>query len=129
VASQLFPKGAENILEGNAIFGTHNFKVLFYSGAITTTWEFHSSLTGGSIIATSGNLTIDTNTPGNGVVDAANITITAVSGSAFTHVILFRDTGTSATSPLICVWDVASFTPTGGDVNVVFNASGLFSIA
>lgn len=127
MASQLFPKGAENILEGAAQFGTHNFKVLFYSGAITTTWEFHSSLTGGSIIATSGNLTGIVAT--NGVVDADNLTITSVSGSAFTHVILFRDTGSSATSPLICVWDVASFTPSGGDVNVVFHTSGLFSIA
>lgn len=127
MASQLFPKGAENILEGNAQFGSHNFKVLFYSGAITTTWEFHSSLTGGSIIATSGNLTGVVAT--NGVVDATDVTITSVSGSAFTHVILFRDTGTSATSPLICVWDIASFTPSGGDVNVVWHTSGLFSIA
>lgn len=127
MASQLFPKGAENILEGNAQFGTHNFKVLFYSGAITTTWEFHSELTGGSIVATSGNLTGVVAT--NGVVDANNITISSVSGSAFTHVILFRDTGVSATSPLICVWDISSFTPNGGDVNVVFHTSGLFSIA
>ncbi len=103
------------------------FQVLFYSGSITTTWEFHSSLTGGSIVATSGNLSGKTIT--NGVFDANNITITAVSGSAFTHVILFHATGVSATAELIAVFDVASFTPNGGDVNVVFNASGLFSIA
>jgi len=127
VASQLYPKGAENILEGNAQFGTHNFKVLFYSGSFNAAHEFHSDLTGGSIIATSGNLASVVAT--NGVVNANDITITAVTGSAFTHVILFRDTGTSATSPLIAIFDVASFTPTGGDVNVVFHTSGLFSIA
>jgi len=127
VASQLYPKGAENILEGNAQFGTHNFKVLFYSGSFNSAHEFHSDLTGGSIIATSGNLASVVAT--NGVVNANDITITAVTGSAFTHVILFRDTGTSATSPLIAIFDVASFTPTGGDVNVVFHTSGLFSIA
>jgi len=127
VASQLYPKGAENILEGNAQFGTHNFKVLFYSGSFNSAHEFHSDLTGTSIIATSGNLASVVAT--NGVVNANDITITAVTGSAFTHVILFRDTGTSATSPLIAIFDVASFTPTGGDVNVVFHTSGLFSIA
>jgi len=127
VASQLYPKGAENILEGNAQFGTHNFKVLFYSGSFNSAHEFHSDLTGASIIATSGNLASVVAT--NGVVNANDITITAVTGSAFTHVILFRDTGTSATSPLIAIFDVASFTPTGGDVNVVFHTSGLFSIA
>jgi hypothetical protein len=129
MASQLFPKGAGHILGATTKVDlvTENIKVLFYSGAITTTWEFHSDLTGGSIIATSGNLAGKTTT--NGVFDANDITITAVSGSAFTHVILYKDTGVSASSPLIAVFDVTSFTPSGGDVNVVFNASGLFSIA
>jgi hypothetical protein len=57
------------------------------------------------------------------------VTVTAVSGSAFTHLILYADTGTDSTSRLICVFDVASFTPTGGDISVIWNASGLFSIA
>ncbi len=129
MASQLFPKGAGHILGASTAVNlvSDNLQVLFYSGSITTTWEFHSDLTGGSIVATSGNLAGKTTT--NGVFDANDITITAVSGSAFTHVILMKWTGTSGTSPLIAVFDVASFTPNGGDVNVVFNASGLFSIA
>ncbi len=131
MASQLFPEGAAHILGKSTKVDmvADDIKVLFYSGSITTTWEFHSSLTGGSIIATSGNLSGKTVV--NGVFDANNITITAVSGSAFTHVILYKDSGSSATSPLIAVFDVASFTPNGGDVNVVFSNSpaGLFSIA
>ncbi len=129
MASQLFPEGAAHIL-GKATkvdLVADDIKILFYSGSITTSWEFHSSLTGGSIIATSGNLA--GKTVALGVFDANNITITAVTGSAFTHVILYKDSGSSATSPLIAVFDVSTFTPNGGDVNVVFNASGLFSIA
>lgn len=129
MASQLFPEGAAHIL-GKATkvdLAADDIKILFYSGSITTTWEFHSSLTGGSIVATSGNLS--GKTVALGVFDANNITLTAVSGSAFTHVIVFKDSGSSATSPLICVFDVASFTPTGSDVNVVWHSSGLFSIA
>ncbi len=129
MASQLFPKGAGHILGATTgvDMTANNIKFLFYNGAITTTWEFVSDLSGAGIIARSGNLASKTTT--NGVFDAADITVTAVSGSAFTHVILYADSGSDATSRLICVFDVASFTPSGGDINVVWNASGLFSIA
>lgn len=127
MASQLFPKGAGHMLAGDIDHDADTLKVLFYSGAITTTWEFVSDLTGASIIARSGALGGKTTT--NGVLDANDITVTAVSGSAFTHVILYKDTGADASSNLLAVFDVASFTPSGGDVNVVFNASGLYSIA
>lgn len=129
MASQLFPKGAGHILGASTAVDmtANNIKLLFYSGAITTTWEFVSDLTGASIIARSGNLASKTTT--NGVFDAADLTVTAVSGSAFTHVILYADSGSDATSRLIAVFDISSFTPTGADVSVVFNASGLFSIA
>ncbi len=129
MASQLFPKGAGHILGASTAVDmtANNIKILFYSAAITTTWEFVSDLTGGSIVARSGNLASKTTT--NGVFDAADITITAVSGSAFTHVILYADSGSDATSRLVAVFDVASFAPTGGDISVIWNASGLFSIA
>lgn len=129
MASQLFPKGAAHIL-GQATkvdLVADNLKILFYSGAITTTWEFVSDLTGASIVARSGNLAGKTVT--NGVFDANDITVTAVSGAAFTHVILCKDTGTDSSSPLVAVFDVSTYTPTGGDISVVFNPSGLFSIA
>lgn len=129
MASQLFPKGAGHILGASTAVDmtANNIKFLFYSGAITTTWEFVSDLTGASIIARSGNLAGKTTT--NGVFDANDATVTAVSGSAFTHVILYADSGADATSRLICVFDISSFTPTGGDISVIWNASGLFSIA
>lgn len=124
MASRLYPKGAEHLLDA-LISG--NVKILFYSGAYNGAHEFVSDLTGGSIIARSGNLAGKTAT--GGVFDANDLTVTAVSGSAFTHVILYLDSGSDATSKLYPIFDVASFTPSGGDVNVVFNASGLFSVA
>jgi len=129
LASQLFPKGAGHLLGATTKvdLAADTIKILFYSGTITTTWEFVSDLTGASIIARSGALSGKTTT--NGVFDANDITLAAVSGSAFTHVILYKDTGVDASSPLVGVFDVSSFTPSGADVNVVFNASGLFSIA
>lgn len=128
MASQLYPQGAAHLL-GKATkvdLIADNIKVMFYAGAFNSAHEFVSDLTGASIIARSGNLSGKTST--NGVFDANDITITAVTGSAFTHVILYKDTGTDATSVLEAIFDVSSFTPTGADVNVVFNASGLFAI-
>ena len=129
MASQLYPKGAAHIL-GSATkvdLVADTIKILFYSGSFSSAHEFVSDLTGASIIARSGALAGKTVT--SGVFDANDITLTAVSGSAFTHVILYKDTGSDATSPLIAIFDVSSFTPSGGDISVVFNASGIFSIA
>lgn len=129
MASQLYPKGAGHILGAatKVDLVADNIKVLFYAGSFSSAHEFVSDLTGASIIARSGNLAGKTVT--SGVFDANDITLTSVSGSAFTHVILYDDTGTDSTSRLIAIFDVSSFTPSGGDVSVVFNASGLFSIA
>jgi hypothetical protein len=129
MASQLYPKGAAHILglATKADLVADNIKILFYSAAYNAANEFVSDLTGASIIARSGNLASKTVT--SGVFDAADITVTAVTGAAFTHVVLYKDSGADASSPLLGFFDVASFTPTGGDVNVVFNAAGIFSIA
>lgn len=129
MASQLYPKGAGHILGASTKVDlvADTVKVLFYSSTFSSTHEFVSDLTGASIIARSGSLSGKTTT--SGVFDANDITVTSVSGSAFTHVILYKDTGADGTSPLVAIFDVSSFTPSGGDITVVFNASGLFSIA
>jgi hypothetical protein len=129
VTSQLYPTGAAHILGAATkvdLVGD-NIKIMFYSGSFSSAHEFVSDLTGASIIARSGNLAGKTVT--GGVFDANDLTLTSVSGSAFTHVILYKDSGADASSPLVAIFDVASFTPSGTDVSVVFNASGLFSIA
>lgn len=127
--SQLYPKGAGHILGASTKVDlvADTIKILFYASTYNGAHEFVSDLTGASIIARSGALAGKTTT--SGVFDANDITLTAVSGSAFAEVVLYKDTGVDASSPLIAIFDVTSFTPSGGDVNVVFNVSGLFSIA
>jgi len=129
MANQLYPKGAAHILGSSTKvdFVADNIKVLFYSSTFNSAHEFVSDLTGASIIARSGNLA--GKTVALGVLDANDITVTSVSGSAFAHVILYKDSGADASSVLVAHYDVSSFTPSGGDITVVFNASGLFSIA
>lgn len=55
----------------------------------------------------------------------------AVSGATVEVLNFFKDTGTPTTSNLICWFDTATglpLTPNGGDVNVSFNASGIFKV-
>lgn len=124
----LYPTGKAHILglATKVDLVADNIIVIFYAGAYNAAHEFIADLTGASIIARSGNLSGKTVT--GGVFDANDLTVTAVSGSAFAHVLLAKNSGSDATSPLVAHWDVSSFTPSGSDVNVIFNASGLFAI-
>ena len=63
-----------------------------------------------------------------GVFDATDTVFTSLSGDQAESLILFKDTGTEATSMLIGYWDTATglpLTPNGANVTVVWNASGI----
>jgi hypothetical protein len=78
--------------------------------------------------------TLASKTVSSGTFDAADVTFTAVTGNSVEALIIFKDTGTASTSPLVCFIDVKSggggisVTPNGGDITVTFSASGIFSI-
>lgn len=66
-----------------------------------------------------------------GVFDAADSTFTALSGDQVESLILFKDTGTEATSLLIAFFDTATglpLTPNGADVTVVYHSSGIYQV-
>lgn len=117
-------------LDGNAIAG---------NGAYTSggrvidldTPAFRSELTT-AVVATSANLASKTTTAG--VFDAADVTITGVTGDPIEAFELWRDTGTNSTSPRIFIGfrnsagaDI-SFTPNGGDCTITWNAAGIFQL-
>jgi hypothetical protein len=50
--------------------------------------------------------------------------ISAVTGSVVSYVVLYKDTGSDATSELLVYWDTGTgipLTPNGGDVSVNFD--------
>ena len=92
-----------------------------------TTHEFLPSIPAGARIATSGNLQSKSFNILN--FDAADITLNNVSGDRFEAFAGYIHTGTEATSRLVWFDDgISGLTPNGTDVNVVFNASGCFTI-
>ena len=63
--------------------------------------------------------------------DADDLVLTSVAGGqgSFDRVVIYKDTGTETTSPLICVLDLTSaITPNGGNITIQFDASGIGSI-
>ncbi len=137
MSSSQYTKSLEKIIEGTIDLLADNLKLVMVDTAAYTvnldTDEFLSSIPSGDRIATSGNLasktiTIDTSTnPDQVMFDAADGTFTAVSGDPTEAVVLIKDTGDPATSPLIAYFDGASvaLTPNGNDVDFVISASGL----
>jgi hypothetical protein len=67
-----------------------------------------------------------------GVFDAADTTLTAVTGDQSEAIILFIHTGTDSTARLLFYIDTGvtglPVTPSGGDIVLQWNASGIFSI-
>jgi hypothetical protein len=64
----------------------------------------------------------------NGVFDAADKTLTAVTGDPSEAIILYKHTGTESTSNLIVFIDGLSVTPNGGDIVIQWHASGIFAL-
>jgi hypothetical protein len=70
----------------------------------------------------SGNLTL-IDAAADGVLDANDVTFTATSGDQCEGIVVFRDTATTTTSPLLFWWDTASGLPVtlGGDVTITWD--------
>ena len=64
-----------------------------------------------------------------GLLDAADTTLTAVTGDVAEAIILFLDTGTPSTSRLVAYLDTGvtglPVTPNGGNIVIGWNASGI----
>ena len=133
MANAIYPKYKEAILQSaaNSNMSSGTVKVaLVDTGTYTysAAHEFYSSVSG--VVGTP--QTIGTKTLTNGVFDGDNVTYTAVSGATCEALIIYIDTGTAGTSRLVAFLDTGitnlPVTPNGGDINVTWNASGIFAL-
>lgn len=102
-----------------------------------TTHDYYDDISGASVGGLSAALTSLTvgvvGTPAVGHVDAADLAPawTSVSGNSVESISLLLDNGgVAANSPLVGYWQDGvtglPLTPNGGDVNLSFNADGIF---
>lgn len=133
MANSMYDFGLENLLEGSIDFDANNIKIVLIDEADDTidldADEDLADRAVASRVATSGNLATKTTT--DGIADADNVTLSAVSGDPSESIDTYKDTGTESTSLLICNHDTGTglpVTPNGGDIICSWNASGIFSL-
>jgi hypothetical protein len=76
---------------------------------------------------TLGSKSIATTSADGGTFDAADAVFTAVgAGAAIDSLYIYKDTGVSSTSPVICYIDGFSVTPNGGDITIQWQNTNPF---
>lgn len=137
MANAIYPKYKQAALSGGANHdlsaGTVRMVLVDLADyTYSATHEFLSDVAGASRVATSAALASKTFT--NGTFDAADQSpaFTGVSGDVSEALIFFVDTGVDGTSRLVYFNDTGTtgmpITPDGGNINAVFNASGIFAL-
>lgn len=134
MANALYPRWKEQLLQftANNNLSAGTVKVALVDTGVYTynaADQFYSSVSS-AVVGTP--QTIGSKTFTNGVFDGADVSYTAVSGNTVEAIVLYIDTGSAATSPLVAYIDTSvtglPVTPNGGDINIAWNASGIFAL-
>lgn len=133
MANAIYPKYKEAVLQSSANSSlTGTVKVALVDAGTYTysaAHEFLTSLTG--VVGTAQTIGA-TKSYTNGVFDGGDVTFTAVSGATVEALVIYIDTGSSATSRLVSYIDTGvtglPVTPNGGDISITWNASGIFAL-
>lgn len=126
MANALYDQARESFLGQNPTldWDTDTIKVALLSAGYTPNLATHQYVSdlGANIVARSSALT--GKTVAAGVADANDVTFNAVSGAQVTRIVIYKDTGSDATSPLICLIDTGTglpVTPNGGDITITWD--------
>ena len=133
MANALYPKWKEQLLQftanNNLSAGTVKVALVTAGYTYSAANQFYSSVSA-SVVGTP--QTIGSKTFTNGVFDGADVIFTAVTGSQVVSLVIYIDTGSAATSPLVAFLDTGvtnlPVTPNGGDITITWNASGIFAL-
>ena len=125
MANTLFDFARQRFLEAQINWMTDTIKVILVdTGAYTPQTAVHQYLADISIAARiAGPVTLTSKTTTGGAADGADVTFTSVTGPSIEAIVIYIDTGTESTSPLVAFIDTATglpITPNGGDIIVTW---------
>ncbi len=125
MANGIYNKGREAFMSGGINMSSDTIKVALVDSADYTvnlsTHQYFSSVAGAGVVATG---TLASKTVTDGIFDAADLTFTSVTGDPSEALVVYKDTGSNATSPLIAYIDTATglpVTPNGGNITVTWD--------
>lgn len=126
MANTLYDAARQRFLEAQINWLTDTMKVILVdTGAYTPQTAVHAYLSDISSSARiAGPVTLTSKTTTGGAADAADVTFTSVTGASIEAIVIYSDTGTESTSPLIAYIDTATglpITPNGGDIIVTWD--------
>lgn len=84
------------------------------------------SYSAGGVTLTVSSTTDDTNDVG--YLDATDVSITSATINA-RYGVIYKDTGTPSTSPIICVQDYTAVASNGGTLTITFASGGILKLA
>ena len=126
MANTLYDYCRQRFLEAQINWMVDTVKVILVStSAYTPQTAVHQYLADIPVSARiAGPVTLTAKATTGGAADAADCTFTSVSGATINAIVIYKDTGTEATSPLIAYIDTATglpITPNGGDIIVTWD--------
>lgn len=132
MANAIYPKAKQKFLDALIDMPTDTIKIALIDTGVYTYSSTHEFWSSASAAEIGTSQTLNSKTITDGVFDADNVTFTSVTGASVEALIIYKDTGSAATSPLIMYIDVAAsglpVTPNGNNIDVQFNASGIFAL-
>lgn len=134
MANAVYPKWKEAVMQAgsnSSLAGT--VKAVLIDTADYTynaAHDFMDDVPAGARVGTAQTLGSKTFT--NGLFDAADVTLPAVTGDPCEAILVYIDTGSDATSRPVAYIDTGvtglPVTPNGGDIAIAWNASGIFQL-
>lgn len=137
MASAVYPKALQSFLTANPAIDVDTDTIKVAAVDLTADYTYSSSHQFKSSVTSysgSTDATLASVTGTSGTMDAADLAPAWASLAQSTTktigaLVVYKDTGNAATSPLICYIELTSaVTPNGGDINITWNASGILSI-
>jgi hypothetical protein len=139
--AQLYNSGIGILADGTVSWATSPIRALVVDSGYTfdITEEFVSDVAGDEVTNATGTGYVRKTLTGKTVTvdqvndrvvfDASDVTYTAVeTNETWDAVILFLDTGTDATSPLLCYVEIDALVTNGSDAIVQWASTGIFRI-
>lgn len=125
MANILYDSARQGFLEGSFNWLNDNVKAILVSSGYTVNASSHSTFQDVTPAArVTSPILLDSKTTNGGAADAADITFENVTGAQVRAIVLYVDSGTENTSPLIAYLDTATglpITPNGGDIIVTWD--------
>jgi len=126
MASSLYTKAKQHLIDGTIDLDTNDIRAILVDGAdyspTLATDETLADIPAAGRVAVSGALAGKSVT--DGVFDATDTTITAVTGHQFEYIVLYQHTGTEGALLILLIDDATGLpcTPNGSDITIAWDS-------